>query len=87
MRCVNRHREIVPASAMRLSASPIAMRPWVYVRAPCMKAVYGARSGPSQLSSMLAPATKVPAAITTGSSYHGMSQGSGVAMLSTGLAA
>ena len=42
--------------------------------------------GPSALSSMLAPATNVPAAMTTWSSYPGMSQGSGRAMLSTGLA-
>ena len=43
--------------------------------------------GPSALNSMEEPWTKAPAAMMTGASYPGMSQGSGVTKLSTGAAA
>ena len=49
-----------------------------YVSPPCMNAVYGSRIGPSAESSIDEPPVKAPAAITTGSSYPGISHGSGI---------
>ena len=49
-----------------------------------MNAVYGSRIGPSAESSIDAPPTNAPAAMTTGSAYPGIAHGSGETWESTG---
>src|SRR5450756_1665928 len=52
-------------------------------RPPCKYPTYGSRRGPSKLSSIVDPCTKVPPAIRTSVSYPCMELGSGTASASS----